>query len=360
MSRLDRYLARKTLVAIVLITALLLAVVIGLDVILRLKRLLAGEIPEGASRALLIVRLYLYSIPYLLSPVLPLVTMAAVLLTSAASLKRNEFTALSASGISLHRSTRVLLLLALAIGVLDVWISDRVTPQLEGRRHALEDRLTGESRTGRIWAVEETGTHWYANQVILVPGSAPQIKEIIAAPADPERDLLHAERLVHREDRWFLTGPIVRTRLTPDGRRVREELAELPCTGAWSIPYGPAELSQKLVSRYAMTGSELLRRADSSRHGRIYLTHFYARLSRLVVPLLAVLLVLPLFVRFNNRDNLILASIKTIPAGLFPIAVMSVGAMEADSASVHPLLVLTIATAIAAAPGIIAYLRWRL
>lgn len=359
-NRLDRYFVRRACVALVGIVALVCALVIGLDIIFNLKNLLKGALPEDASRPWMIVRLYLFRLPSLMSPLVPLAMMAAVILTTAPSLKKGEFTALAAAGISLRKSTRSLLLVAAIAGALDVYLSDRLAPRLEGRVQAMTDALSGEARSGRIWVVEETGTPWYANRVILVPGEIPRVEDILVAPA-AYPGLIHAEKLGRDDDgNWFLDGPVRRIDFDDEGRRRFTELDALPCEGSIALPYDSDKLGQILVSRYAMTGDELWRRGLDEEQGHLYHALLYRRYSRALLPLFAVLLVLPMFVRFQNRDEMLVAGIRSLVFGLVPIGILSIGGMEADRRAGDPLLTLGGAAGLALLPGLVAYVRWKM
>jgi lipopolysaccharide export LptBFGC system permease protein LptF len=355
---IDRYLMRKAIVTLAVLLVLIVLVVIGLDLILRLKVFLRGDLPADTSRAGLIAWYYLHQLPLLVSPLLPIAVIVSAIITTAPGLKRGEFTALASAGVGLRRSCRSLLLFAGLVGLADLLIADQVAPRIEGRRLAIEDQLTGNAHTGRPWYVEQTRTPWFAQRVILIPGKPPVI-ENLAVPCGG--GLLHAKALVPAADGgWELIGPIVASRRNADGTFRMETADRLPCTGELALPYSVAGLSQVLVSHHALSGWELLRRARGSEHGQLYLAYGYGRFARGLLPLLALLMTLPCFIRFENRDGLILASIRALVAGMVPLAIATLGGLEAYRSGLGPGPTIATSLALAALPGLLLYWRWRM
>jgi lipopolysaccharide export LptBFGC system permease protein LptF len=352
LARLDRYVLKRAIAAFLLIVVLVVLLVVGMDLILRLKILLSGDLAYGESRWLLIAQLYGYSLPTLISPLLPFAVTAAAVMATAPMLKRGEFTALASAGTSMRRATRGLLILAVLVGSLDVWLSDQVAPRWETRRQAIEDRLGGEVVSGRIWDIPETGSVWYANHVVLQPEGPPIIEDLVIAPG---HGLIHARALERLDGAWVLTGPIVCWFRSDDGRETWESLDELPCEGQLALPFGVDTLSQRLVSRHAMTGGELL-----AKGGHLNVALFWGRMARFVVPVAAMLLVLSVFIRFSNRSQLVVAGTKSLGAGFAPMLIVATGTFNADASALPPVLVVGVASGLALIPGIIVYSRWRL
>jgi lipopolysaccharide export LptBFGC system permease protein LptF len=353
--RLDRYLLRRALLILAGATLLVAVLMVGFDLLLRLKVLLRGVLPPGTSRWGLIAELYLTQLPTFLSPVLPALCCLAALLVTAPMLKRGEFTALSANGVAPGRSCRALLLLALGVGVIDVFLADQVIPRLEGRREALEDMLGGETRSGRSWRVDETGTAWFADTVILRHDGPPILRALTIAPADGSGGLLTARSASVRDGLWWLEGPIARSYHAADGTLCVDTPTTLACTGTLFLPTGGSALDRLVVDRYALTSAALLERG-----GHAQLSLVAERLSHVVRPLVLLLLLLPLFVRFANRGRLLVAGVQALAAGGCGQVVLSTLMIAADASSLPPLLLLVLAVVICLAPGIWQWWRWRL
>ncbi|MBA3710357.1 MAG: hypothetical protein H0W83_16225 [Planctomycetes bacterium] len=104
-----------------------------------------------------------------------------------------------------------------------------------------------------------------------------------------------------------------------------------------------------------MTGPELL-----AIGGKTNEAYAWARWSRVVIPLLAALIVMPIFVRFSNRDAIVSGCLKALGGAALPVLVVVVGGMIADTSAFPPMTVVLIAVGLALIPASIVYLRWRL
>ena len=104
---IDRHMLKRGSFALLIIIALVVIIVLGMDFILNLNTFLKSSAAESGELAKLILLYYGYSLPSMISPLLPLALAISLVVTCAPMLKRGEFIALSASGISLRTATRV-------------------------------------------------------------------------------------------------------------------------------------------------------------------------------------------------------------------------------------------------------------
>lgn len=344
---LDRALFWRGLKALVLILGLTVLLVFGLDFILRYNALTSGTLSDDDSRVALILVYYCYRIPELAGPLLTLAMIGAGLVTCGPMLKRRELIALGAAGLSLRRITLPLIVLAALTGVVGVLVSDQLNPRLEGPRAVLKDRLQDSTRQARSWRSD--GTAWFANHASLEE-SPPRLKQIIVAPAD--RRLLTAAALTWHDDHWRLQGV---TRWDPDAKKEVAHLDEMACDGDLPLSLSPAELAQLLVSRYSMTSEQLVAEGDP-----VSRAFAYRRFTAGFTPLLALLLALTVFVRFDNADALLTAGIRALIAGAIPAGLMGIGNLALETSSMPPEIAAVLVIACAAAPSLWAYGRWRL
>ncbi len=346
---LDRYLLRNGLAGLVIILGIVVLVVLGLDLLLNLNGLLRGELEPDRSRMLLILRFVLYQAPAVISPMLPVVTLTAAMITAGPMLRRGEYIALAASGISLRRSARPLLALALLVGIGDFLLVDRLAPRFEPERAAIEDALTGTPRGARSWQVPATGASWFAGKVNLAQARAPRMGRVLVAPRDGA--LLQAAALEWNGSAWLLRAPVISGGPGPQ----RSVSGDVPCTGQLALPFGPAELARRLASHQAK-GLGALWRSGSPQQRALA----WQRLARVLAPLLAVLLALPGFVRFANRDHLLLAGVRCQIVGLVPLTLLALGGWVGEAGSWPPGAVMLTAVVIALLPGIHVFRRWQL
>jgi lipopolysaccharide export LptBFGC system permease protein LptF len=277
----------------------------------------------------------------------------AALVVCAPMLKRGEFIALSATGISPARAARMLPVLALLVGVLDTGIADLVTPHATAHATENEDKLQNQRRLGRVWQVPSTKTNWFAGRAQgLIKNDPPSIDRIVIAHAT---GMVMADQLVWLDGKWQLRGHLLEYRVMPGGRCLLFRPAEISLEGDLELPWDPPTLYRNLLPRYTLSGPELMHIG-----GPVEVAYAWSRWSRLLVPLLGVLAALPAFVRFLNRDAMVVGTMRAIGAAAVPILVLVVGDMVADSSGIGPAATVMVAGAIALAPTLIFYWRWRL
>ncbi|MDA3959336.1 MAG: LptF/LptG family permease [Planctomycetota bacterium] len=347
----DRYLFKRSLASAALILGLVVVLMLGLEALMSMRWYLKGDLPEGTSRLWLICQLLAMRVPQILSPLLPIAAVGGVLMAIAPMLRKGELTALAAGGVSLRRACRSALLLAISIGVLDFALSDQVAPRLETQREALEDLLQGSFQHGATWHEADSGADWYAERVQLSRSGELTISDVIIATADGR--LVTAGQLTHTSAGWQLEPPIV---FSAGGEQPQLERSTeaLPCTGPLAVNAKPDELASDLLSRHARTSLELL-----SRGSRLELSLVWQRLVRLVIPLLCLCCALPIFVRFSNRNRLLIGAAQALLMAAVPMIIMAVGTIAADTSPWPLPVVAALSLALALAPGAALMLRWR-
>ncbi len=349
--RLDSYLLRRGLGALFMVASLIIVVALAIDFLINIGTL-AKSTTKGGQLAL-IASLYWYRLPQLANIALPIGAVVSCLLVCAPMLKRGEFIALSANGISPARAARMLLALMLVVGVVDTVIADFISPKAIARTTAIEDILQNQRRLGRVWQVPATKTNWFAGRAQgLIRGDVPTVDRVVIAS---KGGLVCADQMVWQEGRWQLQGHLLEFRVTPEGHCLLYRPTEIPLEGDLALPYDPQQLYRNLLPRYTMTGPELLRIG-----GRTEISYAWSRWSRLVVPLLAALIALPVFVRFSHRDALVMGTIRALAAASVPVMVVVAGGMVADTSGAHPAVPVLSAVALALIPSIVVYWRWRL
>lgn len=345
LSTLDRHLAAQFARNAAMVTAVTVAVFLVLDVLLGFQ-LLTRQAPSPWTK----LELFACRVPGLLNFAIPVAAVVAVLATAAPMLRRGEFTALGAAGIPLQRSTRALLLGCLALGAIDTAIADLATPPATARALALQDMLEGQNREGRVWRGDR-GDTWFAGGAKLVGIDRPVLTQVVVADA---ATMALAGTLAWQGGRW--TAPHGCTVLHVEGgaqRLERSPPGELPA--AIRLDQEPEQLYRRLLPRYTMSGAELLARGESSD-----IAMFWSRLVRVLVPPLAAMAALAVFVRFGNRDRIAVATISASAAALLPVALLMLTAMAADTVAVHPAVAVLVGSVLAALPPLWLWRRWRL
>jgi lipopolysaccharide export LptBFGC system permease protein LptF len=344
--RLDRYLAGRMLVITVMVTLLMIIITMAIDFLINVGSLK----PTSLSQSWLIASLYWYKLPQLANLALPVSAVIAAILVCAPMLKRGEFVALSACGISPGRVALFLPLVALGVGCVDAYIADRMTPLASIETIEIQDRLLNQHRTGRVWEVPSTRTSWFVGSEQLLTGTVPSMHIIVIASA---RGLVMADAMLWVKEHWVLNGHLLDFRVNTDGTTDLQRPSEIALTGDLALPYGPHELFARLLPRDTMTGNQLIHLRDRSD-----VAYAWTRWAHCIFPFLAVLIALPVFVRFAHRDNLILGVARALGAAAVPVLIVVVGNMAGES--LPPQWAISAAVALALVPCLVVYRRWRL
>ncbi|GDY13076.1 hypothetical protein LBMAG53_19540 [Planctomycetota bacterium] len=354
LGRLDRYVLIRGAIAVVLVAVALVTVFIAVDLLVSVNVLFGSKIAlSPGDRAQLIFGLYRERIPQLLNFAIPVAAVAAALVVAAPMLAKGEFTALGASGIGPRTATRSLVILALAAGLGDALIADRWTPHATARANAMEDRLRDMAREGKAWIDPETGINWFAGAIHLVGADADQKKSLIRVAAASGDELVYADRAEWTGSLWRLTGSVVRMQVASDGT-VHCDRPDSIDAGSLGLDEPPDRLFRLLLPRFTMSSAELIERSAPGDASLVW-----SRWLRLLMPIALVLVVLPAFVRFSNRDRLLTASVQALAMGVWPAACLVLGGIVAE-ASANPAIPAISAGLVALAPGLWSWLRWRL
>lgn len=364
MSLLDRYLFSRTLWAIVGIIACAALAVVGLDLIFKLKVLTSATLPPGKSAFLLISEYYLLSLPQMISPLLPFAAVGGVLLALSPVLKRGEFCALWASGLSPRRIVLAPLFLSLCVGLLLWVVVDQLEPRLQPRSRVVRAALTGRIQGGRTWENPATKTHWMAERFLLATGQAPLIRDVkIAPPKDDSLLMVCADQLtLSATEGWILQGSVVAIRRQNDGRTTRVVSDRLPCTGVLELPEKRTAFAELLVNQRSFDSLALWDRLSDAHpaQARTFRAEIFGRFLKMLLPLACVMAAIPVFVRFENRQRLTLAAIQALAMSALPAIILSIACVHLDRPGLPTIPVAIAAALLAFVPGIILFWRWRI
>ncbi len=345
--RLDWYLLRRTLVVVAMVVALMIIITIAIDFLINIGMYMHGT---KAGQARLVAELYWYRLPQLANISLPIGMVIGALVVCAPMLKRGEFIALSASGISPARAALAIPLVALLLGLVDAYIADRITPHAVVQTTHIGDVMQNSNRMGRVWEVPETRSSWFIASAGGLLGEVPSVQTVVIASSE---GLVTADRMLWEDDHWRLEGHIAQFVVQSDGRCQLMRPQELPLTGNLRLPYRPDKLFARLLPRDTMSTADLMRQGDTSD-----ISYAWSRWTRCVMSLLAVLVAVPVFVRFLHRDSIILGVGRALGAAALPVAAIMAGSLTAEHG--YPEIVLPVTVFITLVPCLVVYWRWRL
>ena len=98
MKKLDLYLLNQFLIVLFLAIIGFVSIFLIVDLIENLDRFMDNNVPKK-----IVIKYYIYTLPYFLSIGLPMSVLISTVISFGYLVKRNEWTAMKASGISIYR-----------------------------------------------------------------------------------------------------------------------------------------------------------------------------------------------------------------------------------------------------------------
>ncbi len=350
MGTLDRYILKRSLSAASLILFLAIILAIFFDLVLSLEQFLSARLDAQYNRWSLMAQLYLCRIPIIINGIIPFAVVAGALICLTPMLKKGEWTAVIAGGISPHRIALPLCILALGAGLIQCICNSYINPRLYHPVQAIESAFDNRQHTSRIWHVEDTQTTWYAARCYLPKNDVPYFEQVFIAPKNG--GAVFAKNMQWNNNTWVLGGPIYHWHVHGDQQSM-QELKSLPLTDSLSLQLEPELLRQELLTREAFNSLELWERGE-----HMHMTLLLNRLSAIVVPLIAILYALPIFMRFANQHRILVAASQALLIASIPVALIALTGMAADASNWSPWLSNSLGLIIAALPGIYLFRRW--
>lgn len=351
MGTLDRYVFKRSLAAFTLILSLAVCLGVFFDLVLNLENYLSADLEDNSSRWTLIAQLYACRLPLIISGIIPYAMVAAALICLTPMLKRGEWTAAIAGGISPQRIALPLCILALFCGIVQMLCNNVINPMLYPVTQNVEAQFDRKSYSAKVWHLKEQQSTWFAAHADLPKYGAPAFKNVFIAPA--HGGALHAEQLSWQDDHWQLSGEIVEWQHNTSTNEQITQHQTFPLSGMYALPLSPDALRQELLTREAFTGLELWQRGD-----HMYMTLLLNRSLALFIPLLALCCALPIFARFEHQQRLLVAAVRALLVASIPIGIMSISGMAADASNWSPWLSNGIGLACATLPAVYLFKRW--
>lgn len=352
MKTLDRYLYKRCISALILITTLAMCLAVFFDLVLNLENYLSADLDEPEKRWSLIIQLYATRLPLILSGIIPYAMVASALICITPMLRRGEWTAAIAGGISPQRIVRPLCILAIIAGIVLMLCHNSLNPRLFPISQNIDAQFDRKSFSSKLWHLKDQGSTWYASHAIVPKEGPPQFRKVFITHQDG--GAVYADQLRWENERWELNGAIIewQANTDQDAEQVIQK-KDLPLIGKYTLPLAPDALRQELLTREAFSGLELWERGD-----HMYMTLFLNRSISIFVPILAIFFALPIFGRFENRQRILVAATRALIYASIPIGIIALSGMAADASSWSPWISNGIGLAIAAVPACLVFRRW--
>lgn len=133
MKNIDSYIVRQFFLILVISLAAFLALFVVVDIVENLDKFIDAKVPVG-----IIGKYYSYSSPWFLKIGLPMAVLISTVFTVGLLSRRNELTAMKASGVSLYRIAAPLIVSAIFISIASFFFEDQVVTRGIQKRHRLE------------------------------------------------------------------------------------------------------------------------------------------------------------------------------------------------------------------------------
>lgn len=140
--KLDKYLLSQFFTILTMSLLGFLAVFLVVDLIENLDRFVDNNVPAGIT-----ITYYFYTIPWFISVALPMSMLMSTVFSVGMMVKRNEWAAMKASGISLYRLSTPLLSIGLIISIFSFLLDNQLVSYGNKKRYTIDrDYLKKKSR----------------------------------------------------------------------------------------------------------------------------------------------------------------------------------------------------------------------
>ena len=210
MKILDRYIIIRYLGKLVWSIILAMVVFIVVDLVQMLDKFIDNSVPVN-----IVIRFYQLYIPYIIYLILPVATLLATLFTIGGFNMTNELSAMMVTGVSFYRPLSLLLVTAVFIACGGFILSETVMPEANRQRMDIYryevKKLPRETRSRFGQLYMQVGS----DQLLSIDRYNPNTREAYGIHlVSPENGKLRmrtdAEKMVWRDNAWFLQGAIRR------------------------------------------------------------------------------------------------------------------------------------------------------
>lgn len=138
---LDQYLSRKFLGVIFFALVAFITIFVVVDLVEKLDAFIKHDVPS-----IIIMKFYLYSMPYIVVLTLPVAMLLASLFSTGDMARRNEITAMKTSGLSLYRILLPIFIISFIISLFAMVFGEYVVPRASEKREYLNDEYLEKER----------------------------------------------------------------------------------------------------------------------------------------------------------------------------------------------------------------------
>ncbi len=307
MKRIDSYVVRQffSLLGVSLLGFIVIFLVV--DAVENMDKFIDAEVPKGVIAAY-----YFHSIPWFVSIGLPMAVLVSTIFTVGLLSRRNELTAMKASGVSLYRIAMPLILCSILISGASFFFEDRVVTAGNQKRRAIEKDYLIKSRS-RQYSTKNQDIFLRKSDAFHIAIDRYTPKTLKAAGVvihfmdeDKLTRRIDASTMVWREEeeKWRLNTYAIRE-FHPDGFETAVHFSRRDTLLA--IDFRPEDLTKRAVSpqekNYVDLKSFITELNESGVDTTRWKVNLYGKISFAFTNVIVVLFAFPL-VAFKPRTGL--------------------------------------------------------
>jgi len=288
MGILARYLWKEFFKLLAICQLIFMAIYMVVEFVQKIDNFMEVHAPRGAIFAYIF-----YKIPYLAVQMVPAATLISVVVMFSLMRKRNEITALKASGMSIFRISLPVIFASVCLAVAVFLFSELVVPYASSKSQAIWKSKVGRQGQAqtysrdRIWIKGPNSIYWVRH----FDGRRMVMEDLTLYFFDDSFHLIkriQAKRAVWAKDRWRVEDGVIQVALDGDGynftkfREIDLNLPERP--KAFLIPAKKPEELKRFAKRIQVEGYDATR----------YLVDMNIKLAFPVISLIMVLIGIPI------------------------------------------------------------------
>lgn len=277
MRKLDHYIIKQFITILVMALFGFISVFIIVDLFENLDRFIDNNVPFS-----LVVSYYGYTIPWFINIGLPMATLIATVFSIGLMVKRNEWTAMKSTGISLYRIAIPLISLGILLSLMSFEFDDKLVSWGNEHRYDIEREYMKKRSKRSIKKIKKSLTDVFLqkNEKTHIALSRYNVGETSAkgiTVVELEQDViqrrLDAKKMIWTDSlsAWKITNFSVR-QFNSEGKEVKVILSEQDTL--MNLNFTPEDITQQFKSPEELNFSELTRRIELLKENGVQTTHW--------------------------------------------------------------------------------------
>lgn len=274
---------------------------------------------EAGVDNMTVATFFLLQVPELLTLMLPMAVLLGTVITLGVMVKRNEITAIKASGVSLFRFSIPIILVGTACALIVAMLNETVLPRTKAQTNFIWDVMV-EKRPGRLYHNEK---FWYKGHssiyhVGYYDGNTKTLTDVVYYRFDRAFNLtlrVDARRARYINGKWIFFSGLYQKRLTDGGYSAQKFVQR-----KLDLPEQPGDFTRLVKPSDEMNFAELRgyiqKIEDEGYDSRRYRVDLHGKISFPFVCLIMALIGIPLALFKQSGDGMALSVILGVGGAL--------------------------------------------